>query len=198
MDAVKIQLSPKEREMVQDPDIILTKNSAIKSIIEMFGAISRYETDYINENRLRLPPEVSKQSPKISRGEQYRELPWVMLDFPRVFDPGATLAIRHLFWWGNFFSVTIQVSGKFKDKVVKNIERSPQGTHLCVHPSPWEHHFGSDNYRLLAELQPTEFTRIAEINEYVKLALVLPVANYELAPSFLLKGFSSWMDLLKD
>ena len=198
MSGVKIQLSLKERELVQDPGIILTKNSTLAAIMEMLGDLSRQEQQYVEEHLVRLPPDVNRHFPKISRGEQYRGLPWQVLDYPRVFTPGATLAIRQFFWWGNFFSSTLQVAGVFKDKVVNNLESIPAATNICVHPSPWEHHFGPDNYRLVTELDAAQLQELLHKKEFLKLAMVLPIQSWETAPGFLMDAFRNWMDLLTD
>jgi hypothetical protein len=51
--------------------------------------------------------------PKISKGDQYKGLPWVMLDYPRVFGKEDVFAIRTMFWWGHCFSVTLHLKGKY-------------------------------------------------------------------------------------
>ena len=60
-------------------------------------------------------------SPKISKGENYKGLPWLVLDYPRYFNKEDIFAIRTLFWWGNFFSITLHISGKYKMRYEKKI-----------------------------------------------------------------------------
>jgi hypothetical protein len=196
MNGVKIQLSKEEREMATDPDIILTKNRIIEAVVDLFGEISREEIIYANQFRNRLPDQLYNNPPKISKGENYRQLPWVMLDHPRDFQSADAVAVRHFFWWGNFFSSALQVSGLFKEKLVKKIDIWPEGAYICVHASPWEHHFTPDNYVQVSTLNISDIYNLSGQQEFLKLALVIPLTQWEDAPAFLLKCFRSWMDLL--
>ena len=54
---------------------------------------------------------IVQSTPKIAKGENYLQLPYVLLDYPRCFDKENIFAIRTMFWWGNFFSITLHLSG---------------------------------------------------------------------------------------
>ena len=104
-----------------------------------------------------LPNEIFSISPKIYKGEQYRELPYVMLDYPRLFSKTNVFAIRSFFWWGNYFSITLQLSGiyleKYADKIVDFLnDKKNKDWYFGVHESEWEHHFEKDNYARIDEL----------------------------------------------
>lgn len=198
MSGVKIQLSPKEQEMITNSGIILTKNRILAAVMELFGAVSEAETQYLEEHRNRLPQDIFRFAPKISKGENYRQLPWLMLDNPRVFDPGQSLAVRHFFWWGHFFSITIQVSGRFKEKLLQQVPAWPTDAYICVQASPWEHHFGRDNYLPLKEMDGPSIVAISGQQEFLKLALALPISQWESSPTFLLSGFTRYLNLLLD
>lgn len=198
MSGVKIQLSAEEQEMVANSGIILTKNRILSAVMELFGEVSKAEVEYLEKHRHRLPAEVFSYPPKIARGENYQQLPWLMLDYPRVFQPEASLAVRHFFWWGNFFSVGIQVSGRFRQQLAEAVTKWPPGSHICVQASPWEHHFGSDNYLPVAGLSNAGINRILEKTDFLKLAMAIPVSQWEAVPAFLLNGFTSYLDLLVD
>src|SRR5580692_9155775 len=108
MDA-KVLFSAEEMRLVSDPAWILTKNSAVRKVVEGFGELS-------GERRGILPVEGAGRAwgdPRISKGEQYKGLPWVMLDYPRIFGKEDILAIRTMFWWGHYFSVTLHLKGKY-------------------------------------------------------------------------------------
>src|ERR1700743_243634 len=102
MDA-KIRLSAEKLRLVGDPGWILTKNSIVRKVVEMFGELSgEWREVYLHDG-----------DPKISRGEQYKGLPWGMLDYPRVFGKEDVLAVRTMFWWGHCFSLTLHLKGKY-------------------------------------------------------------------------------------
>src|SRR5262245_61567301 len=110
-ESAKVSLSAFEQQLVTDANWILTKNGIIEKVYLLFGNLSEH---YKQEPLLQqLPAEAVTASPKIARGENYEGLPYVMLDYPRCFGKEDTLAIRTFFWWGHFFSITLQLKGKY-------------------------------------------------------------------------------------
>jgi len=110
----KIQFLPAEMELVSSPDIILTKNAILQKIKSFLEELQLKQHDVLQEYSSYLPEEPLKISPKISRGENYKGLPWLVLDNPRYFQHNNIFAIRTMFWWGNFFSITLHLSGNNK------------------------------------------------------------------------------------
>ena len=78
MNEAKIQLSPEELDLAENGDWILTKNAIIGKVYLLFGNLAekmRVELDKINWRGTLI-----KTSPKISKGENYNGLPYVILD----------------------------------------------------------------------------------------------------------------------
>src|SRR6185503_20445541 len=98
MQQTKIQLLPAEMELVSSPDIILTKNAILQKIKLFLEGIQIKQLDVLTDYSLKLPEEILKISPKISRGENYKGLPWLVLDNPRFFQHNNIYAIRTMFW----------------------------------------------------------------------------------------------------
>ena len=113
MRNTNVELSKNELELVTSSEVILTKNRIIEKVYLLFGSLSEEYRRLLQAHSSKLAPEVFQQSPKISRGEQYLGLPYVMLDYPRIFSKDDVFAIRSFFWWGNHFSIRLQLSGKY-------------------------------------------------------------------------------------
>lgn len=114
--------SDAELQMACNQEVILTKNRIIEKVYDQFGAFGRNLYDLL-EPVQKVFPEETGVMPKISKGELYRGLPWVMLDYPRWFNhQKGHLAIRVMFWWGNYFVVQLQVSGIYLPPVIKKSE----------------------------------------------------------------------------
>src|SRR5688572_3269810 len=106
MSKTKIALSIKEVEMVNDRDWILTKQRIIHQVYVLFESV----VADIDSTVLPGWRSLSKQQeslPRIFKGENYLGLPYVTLDYPRLFESDNTLTLRTMFWWGNFVSVTL-------------------------------------------------------------------------------------------
>ncbi len=171
----KIQLLPFEVEMICDTDIILTKNAIMQKLKMFLEEIQLQQKKIIEKNIAGFPEEVLKTSPKVSRGENYKGLPWLVLDYPRHFEPGNIFAIRTMFWWGKFFSITLHLSGRYKEllvsKIIKNKSRLAKNDYyICISKNEWEHNFDADNYKKVSDLSGKEFEEISGKKIFLKLA----------------------------
>ena len=72
-------------ELVSSPEIILTKNAILQKIKSFLEALQIKQLEILKQYTSKFPEEVLKISPKISRGENYKGLPWLVLDNPRHF-----------------------------------------------------------------------------------------------------------------
>jgi hypothetical protein len=156
----------------------------------------------VRENQAGLPGIVSGSTPKISRGENYRQLPYVMLDYPRHFTKADTLAIRTLFWWGNFFSVNLHLSGESKSFATPQLLKrfkvlQEQQYWICIHEDPWQHHFDAANYRPLLQYSVEEFEEILNSGAFVKIAKKLSVTEWDNALNFICDTFTEMTEMLK-
>src|SRR5580693_8742254 len=112
MNSAKIHLSADELLLVKNGEWILTKNLIIGKVYALFGTLAEHLQNQINGSD--LPGQIGIISAKISKGENYNGLPYVMLDCPRLFTQQNVFSIRTFFWWGNYFSVTLHLKGEFQ------------------------------------------------------------------------------------
>ena len=184
MMQTKIQLLPAEMELVSSPDIILTKNAILQKIKSFLETIQLKQLDIIKSYSSRLPEEVLKISPKISRGENYKGLPWLVLDNPRHFQHNNIFAIRTMFWWGNFFSVTLHLSGKYKNDLLRKNSESislikKNDFYIYAGQKEWEHDFDPDSYKKISAATVAELEKIFSENNFLKLAIKFPIESLE-------------------
>lgn len=178
-------------KLAADAEVILTKNRVIGKVYGLFGALqAAMEADAVIGD---FAVE-GAQPPKISRGEQYLGLPYVMLDYPRAFGRESIFACRTFFWWGRFFSLTLHLAGgeleRRRGVLTGMHERvASAGWHVCVNDDPWQHHFGEDNYRAAGSLTQAQweallqrpFLKIAKQCKLTDWENILPVAAVEYA-----------------
>lgn len=180
-DYAKIKLSDRELAIVADTGFILTKHRIIQQVSLLFEqqvpGIQQLFGNIWNEH-------VSQDSlPKISKGEQYRQLPYVVMDYPALFEKTDRFAIRTLFWWGDAFSVTLQLAGKYKtlfiDRIAAELTKNKSlPLYIGVNEREWEHHFEEDNYLPLASFTAEELYNQLHQLPHIKIALRYPVAQW--------------------
>ena len=194
----KITLSDKERSILMDTDWILLKQSIIQKVYELFSNASMTINSLFEINN--LDKSLIIKDPKIYKGENYNQFPYVMLDYPRLFGKKDVFAMRTMFWWGNFFSITIHLSGEYKSlinipQLTDQIKLQNQ-LYICVNENQWEHHFDEDNYHLLTSLSEEELLRHINEKDFIKIAIKFDLENWDLIPDLLEGGYKLMAELL--
>ena len=148
-DLTKITLSERELEKVMDKEWILTKRAVTEKVYVLLSdeipvIKDLFAAAVINDE------EIISSTPKIYKGENYQSFPYVTLDYPAVFGKENIFALRTMFWWGNFFSITLHLSGKYKElffkKIAQNLQEETADLFICVNEDEWQHHFEPENY----------------------------------------------------
>ena len=186
MDQANLRLSPTEMELVINAEWILTKNKIIDKTKNLFAEILQIQEQIINSLELEIDKHLLESKGKLTRGENYKGLPYLVLDHPRYFDKEDVFVIRTMFWWGNFFSTTLHLAGKYKDEFAPRITKQytllkEQGFFICIHPLQWEHHFEVGNYSSLQGISEDEFEKIVTEKPFVKLAKNMPLNQWDAA-----------------
>lgn len=200
MSPAKVTLSTEELELVNNAGWILTKNAIIGKVYTLFGNLHQRFGQLLENHPLLNEGDTEFRSPKISKGEQYEGLPWVMLDQPRYFRGDDALAIRSFFWWGNGCSITLHISGEPLTKYAPFIqayfthpENTLEGWLVCTGPSPWLHHFRADNYRALGV---SDLPGLASL-PFLKLAKKTSLQHWDTLPVFFENAYVEILEMLK-
>jgi hypothetical protein len=190
MISTKLKLSPKELRLVRDAGFILTKNAILDKVKYLLQELSEKQVSYIRQEMDSFPLELFRHPPKISRGENYRGLPWLVLDYPRVFEnekhpsgKAGIVAIRTLFWWGRYCSVTLHLQGFYKKIYRRQVADAypllkQKNFFVCINSLQWEHHAGKDNYRSLKKMDKPSFEKITGEKDFLKLTATCKLDNW--------------------
>jgi hypothetical protein len=190
-----VKLSAAELKLVLDANFILTKNNIIAKVYDLFGNFSSFYVEKASK-QASLPEEVVQISPKISKGENHEGLPWVVLDYPRFFSKEGEFSIRTFFWWGNFVSITLLLSGSYQQIYQPSIQRfhqSRESEHwfLCRHPNKWLHHFREDYYQPFSSFTSADIIQLP----FIKLAKKVPLQQWDHIEIEMEKSFSTLLQL---
>lgn len=178
MQNAKLGLSAEERRLVLDPGIILTKNRIIDKVYALFGTMA-------DELRaLPWPEGTDLASPKIARGENYRGLPFVMLDFPRLFSSQHVMAIRTHFWWGNYISVVLHLKGRYQGehsgRVGNAFEKLQHGYWIAVTDDEWEHAMVEPFWKPVHSMEADAFREHIGHHPFLKIGRKFPLEKDDL------------------
>lgn len=194
--SANVSLSAFEKQLVTDANWILTKNGIIQKVYALFGGLS--ETWQTHGSLQQIPNDITATAPKISKGENYEGLPYVMLDYPRCFSKEDVCAIRTFFWWGNFFSITLHLKGKYKkqhEQVIADAIRKGVLTNAWINVTDdeWAHHFEHTN---MTPVQVTDADTL-QGKKLLKLAYKLELSQWDNAEELLKNVFDQYMQMLQ-
>lgn len=201
MQSAKIRLSPQHIKLVTDASWILTKNEILLHIKTAFEALHNWQQTAIKSHL--LPADVLKTGGKISRGENYQGLPWIVLDHPRHFVKGNIFAVRTLFWWGRFFSTTVHLSGIWQQKAGRRLIKAfeslqRESLKICYSGDEWIHDINSSSYTSLNEMDQESFGKIILEAPFVKIAAYTSIENIENSMEILMQQFDFLVNILGD
>lgn len=189
-----VMLSHTELEMVTNAELILTKNRIIQKVMELFGQVSAAAQDTLSVGLLKDLPEVQAIGPKISKGEQYQELPWVMLDYPRLFSNQHVLAIRCFFWWGNYVSLVLHLKGDYLDKHRVRLAANPWGEAMLFDAGQdeWNNDLAHADFQPIHQVPAS----VWQERSYVRIATKIPLSEWDRIESFLMNQYQYFNQVL--
>ena len=180
---------------MQNAGIILTKNNVLQKIKTLLEEVQQMQSEFVQQQGLHtIDPFFI--SPKISRGENYQGLPYIILDYPRMSAGKDLFFIRTMFWWGHYFSSTLHLSGSYKMRFREKIRASYpilQNHFVGVNDDQWAHHFEETNYVKIGSLNASAFEKRCGEFEHIKIAAKWPLDKWQEASSEL---FANWRFLL--
>lgn len=134
---------------------------------------------------------------KITRGENLKGLPYLVLDFPRLFEKDNIFAFRTLFWWGNYFSFTLHLQGKslkqFRETLLENLSKHKKRDFLVyIGKDEWGHDLSDAGYVPYSK----ELNEIIRKQGFLKLSRKIAVKNFEKLNAEGLKTYNLLLSLM--
>lgn len=180
-----MDITHKELNILQDTDFLLTKSIVLEKIYKLLEDTRAELIKCVKNTNFSFPDGTDIVTGKISRGENYKNLPYMVLDYPTLFTNESSFAFRTMFWWGNFFSSTLHLEGKALDKygktIVDNIDKLlNKNIYIGVGETPWQYHYGEDNYLPLTK----DHKNAISYCEFLKLSKKISLTRWEKLPKF--------------
>jgi hypothetical protein len=176
MENAKILFSPQEKRLMNDADVLHLKRSILEKIEGVFGRMASYIDVLLHDPLSSLPVEAITLGPKISRGEQFRGLPYRMLDYPRIFSRDEILACRTFFWWANHLSVTLHLKGPFMQQYARKMlyalcETTHMDLRIQWNGDEWDHDVSG--YAVLAQRSAEEWFQVIASAPFCKFSCLI-------------------------
>ncbi len=193
-----MQLTEKELLILQDTDFLLTKATVLEKINELLGQTREKLKRCVENSNFSFPDETYLLNGKISKGENYKNLPYMVLDYPTLFSKKSTFAYRIMFWWGNFFSTTLHLEGialnYYRNSIIKNLNKLlEKDIYIGIGNTPWQYHYEKDNYIPLTE----DHKNFINNCNFLKLSKKIELIKWSGIPEFSTNFFELILSVLK-
>ena len=201
MNHTNLDFSSRELKTLKEQEFFRVKHKLTIKISELFNQLKQVIKEDIKHVNFRFPNKVDVISGKISKGERYNQLPYINLDFPKYFSKKDVFVYRSMFWWGNFFSFTIHLQGKFLDRyrttLASNLKilRNKQ-IYFCVNTTPWNYTFDPSNYKLIDKIPAKDLKEMIANRSFIKLSRRVLI-NQKSVKNILATGLNTYTLFLK-
>lgn len=161
---------------------------------DLFAELAEQVTIGFEQEFNKVRQEIFLNGPKISKGEKYKGLPYVILDHPGIFSRQDVFAIRTMFWWGHYFIQTLHLKGLYQERYAKSLIKnagilSEAGIYISNGADEWLHDFEEPNYLPVSGISQVELhDRILQPG-YLKLAIKIPLDDWNAAMEALLRNY---------
>lgn len=195
--------SKEERSVIENRDFILVKKDAISKTCQNFNLLRNTLAEIVRSTQIEFPENTDITTGKTAKGESFKSLPYVVLDYPKLFSKESVFAFRSMFWWGNFFSFTLHLQGKaleqFRSALEKNSEAISResDTFLCVNKHPWDYRYHKENYTPVSNLSIEELHTMFRSKDFIKISRKIPLSENEKLISEGRSAFEDFLTFLK-
>ncbi len=180
-----IKLTNHQLKLASDIDYPITKQQVISLFTDLFQELGKLQQQTVYH----VPAEIGKDY-KITKGENYGQLPYLVIDYPRISNKDFGILMRTMFWWGKYFSFNlyvkmdaIQVIDYAKLKKVKD-------TLVYTGNNLWEQDLDDAAYETISNANKPNDTG------YLKLSKKLSIDQYERLLNEA-KVYQNWMQAIK-
>ena len=182
----------KELSFLSDVEILKYRETAYEKVKQLLREVKSRLEPKVNSLHNLLPSGSLTQGGKISKGENLQGLPYLILDYPRFKKGEELILFRTMFWWGNYFSVTLHLQGNLASHAFANLSQ------VSFDPSS---RFSVDedwNHDVNSYLHDAE--SVGQINNeprVLKIARTIPLTNSNDLPDFSLICYETWIELIR-
>lgn len=196
---MELLLTDKELELLQDKNVFKLKSFLTKKLEAKLAVLEELLHNHLKNGEKRLPLECYKLRGKITKGENLVEFPWMVLDYPRVFNRDKIFAVRTLIWWGRYITVSLVLTGTYSKKLAPYVLRNAKrlhGAYISVSGTPWVHEVNNKTSVKAQKLTTSQKESVLE-KEFIKVFFKIPLSQIQDLDKQVLKRFEQLINLVE-
>lgn len=125
-----------------------------------------------------LPATTKPVNYKISRGESYKKLPYMILDVPQLTSQNLHRAGRIMFWWGKYFMLMYYWDQTIEscNKLLADM-RQLKNNYILIGEDIWSNDIEEAQWKECSTITDNDFLAL-KTQKIIKLAALLPIKDY--------------------
>lgn len=186
------KLTKHELDFASSIEYPLLKHEVMLKISALMAQTGQQLSQTFHENQL-----IDLAQYKITKGERYKQMPYIVLDFPQIKGPDFNIVLRTMFWWGHYFTCSLIVKTSLLDleKTVKNIKKLKK-TRILTGSNLWEQELEMDDYSKIPDLNKKQMMKLLESSNYMKLSCKINLRHYTSLAGHATEIYSGWANAL--
>ena len=154
-----------ELQLIKNQQFFQTKKNVLEKVEWFFSQLpSKIDATFSSLD-------LAAYNPKISKGENYHDFPYRVLDFPNNFSKNNYLALRVIFIFGHGFSFHFIKTIDNKGEIIQNISNIfSKDIFINIQENLWVHHYDNEIYIKLIDLSSNDLENIINTQNNLKLS----------------------------
>ncbi|MEM6342228.1 MAG: hypothetical protein AAF927_00055 [Bacteroidota bacterium] len=132
--------------------------------------------------------------PKLSRGENYEQQAYRVMDYPRMQEGESFLFYRTLILWGHPIGLHLIVSGHFMERLVPSIlsdyKSLDESWQFAAHDNPWIWEADKAGLQSCRNMKVGRLEEEISKRKFLKLSRFLPLEHYAKLPEISVSCFA--------
>ena len=178
MQKSRIILTKHQLDFARTSEYPLTKHAIIQNIVQLFEELGQS----LQYNSW----ELDHKEYKITRGENYQLMPYVVLDYPQLKANQFKLVTRTLFWWGKYCSLNLIIH---KDLVKDSPVQMNETLYLQTDNKLWNNDI-SQGYKPVETVDKSSTQ-----TDFIRLVKVVKIEEIDSLPECI-SSYRDWIKLL--
>lgn len=195
-----MQFGNKELRILQDSEVLPLKARICRKVEEKLLDLGEVYRRTIGERSLPDYPDALHSGGKISRGENYRQQAYRVLDLPSMLSKEDMFLFRTMMLWGDAFSWHFVLTGKyldsFGDKLLANLGSITDGGFLSLHNDPWTWHRNDPSWVALHDKLDAKAAEDLAKRKFLKISHFLDLKEYKRLEERGVEILESYLDVL--
>lgn len=138
-----ITFTSEEKAVVRNVEFFRLKASITQKVLTLLTDLHQQLKREVQSLHFLAPPDLDLTKSQYVKGEHYRGLPYIYLDFPKYFTKVDKFTFRWMLWWGHYFIFAFISEGVYfethRENLIKAYEDfADKGFYLAIYKNPWE------------------------------------------------------------